>query len=61
MEVLTLKEAEQLERVLYKKNEQNHYLTEIQKLYFHGFSVCIPENILWNNFREMMQDLGIVD
>lgn len=61
MEVLTLKEAEQLEKVLYKKNEPNHYLTEIRKLYFHGFSVCVPENILWNNFREMMQDLGIVD
>lgn len=64
MEALTLEEAEQLRKVLYSDEDtgsRTQYLVAIRELYAHGFIVCIPGDILWDNFKEMMQDLGITD
>ena len=61
MKALTLKEAEQLKKILHPRNESNQYLAEVRKLYFHGFVVGMPENILWSSFKSMLKDLGITD
>jgi len=66
MEVLTLEEAERLRKVIYSDEDATveslaQYLVVIRKLYYHGFAVGAPENILWSNFREMMDDLGVTD
>ena len=66
MEALTLEEAEQLRKVLYSDGDSDtksriQYLVIVRELYAHGFIVCIPGDILWSSFQEMMQDLGITD
>ena len=64
MEALTLGEAEQLKKVLYSGEHTEsrvQYLMVIRELYARGFIVCIPGDILWDSFKEMMKDLGITN
>lgn len=61
MKALTLEEAEQLKKILHPRNESNQYLAEVRRLYFHGFVVGMPENILWKSFKEMVKDFGVVE
>ena len=63
MRVLSLSEAEKLKDIIHPGDgydesiERYRYLVEIRELYGKGFAICIPENILWENFREMFDDL----
>lgn len=65
MKILILKEAEQLKKVLYPEEgwtsweKRARYLVEIRELYGKGFAVCVPENILWDDFESKMKDLGV--
>ena len=65
MKVLTLPEAEKLKVVMHPGEgwtaweARAQYLVEIRELYDHGFSVCVPEDVLWDDFREKIKDLGV--
>ena len=64
MEALSLDEAEQLKKIVYpimRSYEEKYFLEIIRELYAHGFIVSIPGDILWDNFKSMMEDLGITD
>lgn len=63
MKILSLSEAEALKNVLYPGDgwsiweQRARYLTEVRLLYKKGFSICVGENVLWDNTKEMMKDL----
>lgn len=64
MKTLSLKEAEQLKNIIHPGHgddeaiERYRYLVEVRALYEKGFAVCVPENILWGDFKGKMKDLG---
>ena len=64
MKILTLEEAEKLKAVIHPGDgwsvweARARYLTNVRELYGKGFAICIPENILWDDFKERTKDLG---
>ena len=65
MKILSLPEAEQLKKVLYPEEGWEHWikrarwLSEARELYGKGFAICVPENILWDDFKGKIKDLGV--
>ena len=65
MKTLTLPEAEKLKVVMHPGEgwgvweARARYLVEIRELYNHGFAICVPEDVLWDDFKKRTKDLGI--
>lgn len=66
MRILNLSEAEKLIRVIIPEDEsqidttwQNRakLLFWIRQIYKKGFSICVGENVLWDNTPERTKDL----
>jgi len=62
--VLSLSEAEKLKDIIHPGDgydesiERYRYLVEIRELYGKGFAICVTENVLWDDFKGKMKDLG---
>ena len=65
MKILSLKDAEKLKVVIHPGDSwtiwecRAKYLVEIRELYGKGFAICVPEDVLWDDFKERTKDLGV--
>ena len=65
MKILSLEEAEQLKKVIHSGEgwsvweQRAKWLFHVRELYGKGFAICVPEDVLWDNFKERTKDLGV--